>query len=192
MNIFYLDENPKMAAAMQTDKHIVKMILESAQLLCTAHRVIDGEHYIDDSSGRRLQRWRHPKYDDKLYKATHFNHPCSLWLRESADNYIWLFRHFQALSREYEIRYKKVHKSWSTLNPILSFTPEKLPRKGFTTPALAMPDQYKCGDPVQSYRNYYEAEKLKEQKDIDRYRLLLESEKIIQEYSEAYKKLGGE
>ena len=190
MNIFYLHENPEVAAQMQTDKHVVKMILESAQILSTTHRIVDGEHYIEASSGRRLQRWRHPKHDDILYKATHFNHPSTKWVRESEQHYRWLYRHFVALSREYTKRYGKIHKSFDKLGVILSFSPEKIQDKGFIAPPLAMPDEYKCGDPVQSYRNYYEAEKLKEQKDIDRYNLLKTSETLLDEYSEAYQRLG--
>jgi len=190
LNIFYLHKDPRIAAEMQTDKHVVKMVLESAQLLCTAHRVIDGEHYIDSSSGRRLQRWKHPTYDNELYKATHFNHPCSLWLRESIDNYRWLYNHFEALSNEYTKRFGKIHKSWRELGAILFFSPENISKQSFTNPALAMPNEYKCGDPVQSYRNYYEAEKLKEQKDIDRYKLLEISEELLEEYKESYERLG--
>jgi len=172
MNIFYLHRDPKIAAQMQTDKHVVKMVLESAQLLSTTQRIVDGEHYIDASSGRRLQRWSHPVHNDMLYKATHFNHPSTKWVRESAANYKWLYEHFAALAAEYTKRYGKVHKSWSKLGEILSFTPEKIADKPFTTPPLVMPDEYKCGDPVQSYRNYYENEKLFIQEDIDRYMML--------------------
>lgn len=171
MNIFYLHEDPVIAAKMQTNKHVVKMILESAQLLSTAHRVLDGEHYIDSSSGRKIQRWRLPEEKENiLYKATHFNHPCALWTMESIENYKWLYKHFLALSEEYNLRYNKQHKSWVELREILSFTPVNIPLRKFTTPALAMPEEYVRGrNAVDAYRAYYEAEKLKEQEDINRY-----------------------
>lgn len=170
MNIFYLHSDPRIAAQMQTNKHVVKMILESAQLLCTAHRVLDGEHYIDASSGRKLQRWRHPRYETELYQATHFNHSCAIWVRESSENYYWLYAHFVELSQEYKKRYGKVHASYTKLKDILSLLPVNIPIGPFTEPAMAMPEQYiKRGDPIGSYRAYYEAEKLIEEIDIKRY-----------------------
>lgn len=182
MNIFYLHKEPYIAAAMQTNKHVVKMILESAQLLSTAHRVLDGEHYIDASSGRKLQCWRHPKYDTELYKATHFNHPCAIWVRESSENYYWLYAHFVELSEEYTRRYGKVHASYTKLKDILSLPPVNIPIKDFTEPAMAMPEQYiKRGDPIGSYRAYYEAEKLIEEQDIERYWSIIEGEELATE-----------
>jgi hypothetical protein len=156
----------------------MKMILESAQLLCTAHRVLDGEHYIDASSGRKLQRWRHPRLEIELYQATHFNHPCAIWARESKANYNWLYSHFMHLSQEYEKRYGKVHASWTKLQHILFFSPDNIPQGSYTEPAMAMPDKYiKRGDPVGSYRAYYEAEKLLEVQDIERYKAVLAAER---------------
>lgn len=170
MNIFYLHSDPHVAAEMQTNKHVVKMILESAQLLCTAHRILDGEHYIDISSGRKLQRWRHPRYEKELYKATHFNHPCAIWARMSRENYEWLYKHFIWLNAEYEKRYGKIHASYKRLKDVIYFPPENIIAGLFTEPAMAMPDKYiKRGDPVGSYRAYYEAEKLSEPQDIERY-----------------------
>ena len=78
MNIFYLDKNPVVAAQMQCDKHVVKMILESAQMLSTAHRVLDGNEYADKKG---------------LYKMAHKNHPSTIWARSSLENYVWLFDH---------------------------------------------------------------------------------------------------
>ena len=83
MNIFYLDEDPKLAAIYQYNKHVVKMILESAQMLCTAHHVIMG----DDA--------------DVPYKTTHKNHPSTIWARQSGQNYAWLYHHMIALGEEY-------------------------------------------------------------------------------------------
>lgn len=178
MNIFYLHEDPVIAAKAQTNKHVVKMILESAQLLSTAHRILDGQHYIDASSGRKLQRWLHPQYENELYKATHFNHPCAIWVRESKENYIWLYKHFIALCQEYTKRYKRTHATQIKLESILANTPNNISNIGFTKPALAMPDQYIMEDAVQSYRNYYVAEKLLSTEDKKRYEEILD-EKIL-------------
>lgn len=136
MQIFFLDPDPEKAARYQCDKHVIKMILESAQLLSTTHHETNS------------------KYAPLLYKATHRNHPCAIWTRSSNDNYRWLFNHFIALCSEYNQRYNKTHKTYSSYSELLSNVPD-LPRIGFTKPALAMPDEYKCCDPVESYRRYY-------------------------------------
>ena len=90
MNIFYLDQNPRICAEMHLDKHVVKMILEYAQLLSTAHRVLDGEEYFDMTiNGRKIKRWRmsNSYMENGLMKASHINHPSNIWLRQSKQNY---------------------------------------------------------------------------------------------------------
>ena len=96
MNIFYFDECPVVSAEAQPDKMLVKMPLETAQMLCTAHRVLDGDEYADSVG---------------LYKEAYKNHPCTIWARESSSNYSWLYRHFLALGMEYNYRYGKTHAS---------------------------------------------------------------------------------
>ena len=112
MNIFYLDKNPQVCAEMHTDKHTIKMILEYAQLLSTAHRVLDGTPRTVSNafSGRRsvvydLASGR----NDVLYRATHINHPSAIWVRQSEQNYRWLFTLFCELLGEYNYRYGKIH-----------------------------------------------------------------------------------
>lgn len=144
MNIFILDECPRKSAQMMNDKHVVKMILESAQMLCTAHRVLDGVE------------------DDELYKTTHINHPCNAWIRESSANYMWLYAHFKALSEEYTYRYDKVHKTWQKLGIKLAYIPINCPRGiGLTPFPIAMKQYSDCivDDAVSSYRNYYKVAK---------------------------------
>jgi len=150
MNIFYLDNNPKTCAEMHVDKHVVKMILETAQLLSTAHRVLDGHEYVDDSSGRRIKRWKLTNSfagDDLLYKATHINHPSAVWARESKANYQWLAYLLVELCKEYTHRYGKVHKceEIGLVKWLVNCIPENIPNKPFTQPTPAMPDQYKVG-----------------------------------------------
>ena len=103
MNIFYLHSDPQLCAEMHCDKHVCKMIVEYAQLLSTAHRVLDGEMYIDDSSGRKIKRWKHPDYnfEANLYKASFVNHPSAVWVRESPWNYNWLEVLWYSLCDEY-------------------------------------------------------------------------------------------
>lgn len=113
MNIFFLSLNPVDAAQYQCDKHVVKMILETAQLLCTAHRVLDGVQLVSETTGKLLQKYRHPdtEMDDLLYKSTHINHPSSKWVRKTSGNYMWAYCHFLALCEEYEHRYGRQHAS---------------------------------------------------------------------------------
>jgi hypothetical protein len=171
MNIFYLHENPVISARAMTNKHIVKMVVESAQLLSTAHRVLDG---VPEKNGRwTTYRLTDTLREDVLYKSTYFNHPCAVWARESQDNYYWLYQHFLALCQEYRNRYGKIHEIEHKLGHTLKRYPDNLRKRGFTHPALAIPDQYKVDSYVQSYRNYYEAEKLKNPEDIQRYKEVL-------------------
>ena len=162
MNMFILDRDPVLAAQYQYDKHVTKMTLELAQLLCTCHRTVDGTHGIRlSATNRKLQYWQHPdtKLDAVLYKPTHFNHPCSVWLRESRANYDWAFRHFEALSDEYTHRYGKTHLSWTKLSDILRVIPSNLPDVPQTEFANATDDAYRKLDVVTAYQKYYIKEK---------------------------------
>jgi hypothetical protein len=137
MNIFYLDRNPSHAAQMMVDRHVVKMVVESAQMLSTAHRVLDGDIIPE------------------LYRATHKNHPSSVWVRQSANHYGWLMYHLSALSEEYTFRYGKVHAT-TRLFPLLKILPENIPQVGFTPPPCCMDTDYILSeDAVENYRNYY-------------------------------------
>jgi hypothetical protein len=154
MNIFYLDKNPKIAAKMHCDKHVVKMVLEYAQILSTAHRVIDGDEVADREG---------------LYKIAHKNHPSTAWARLGRGNYNWLSDLWSYLGEEYTHRYGKVHKS-STLEWLVH-PPHHIPyRTLFTGPTCVvpqcMPFNYKCNpnsasldDVVYAYRSYYIGEK---------------------------------
>jgi hypothetical protein len=155
MNRFILDQNPLKAAEYHCDKHVVKMILEEAQMLSTVHRIIDGDEYVDASSGRKIKRWR--LNDDRelsLYKATHVGHPCTQWAMQSSDNYVWALMLFRALLNEYRHRYNKVHKCemlWKTL----SHKPNGMKNGPVYQFPQAMPDDCKQNDPVEGYRKYY-------------------------------------
>lgn len=174
MNIFYIHDNPVIAAAAMTNKHVVKMILESAQLLSTAHRYLDGQEYIKISkSGARLRKWGHPDayLNETLYKSSHLNHPSGIWTRKSNQNYMWLFQHFLALSEEYYQRYGRRHASELLLAGILKNPPKNIPIGRRTPMLVAITDtQWHVADnPLQSYRNYYVGEKLKTPEDTERY-----------------------
>lgn len=136
MNIFYLDNNQKLCAQYHMDKHVVKMILEYAQLLSTAHRILDNYQ------------------GEECYKKTHVNHPCALWVRQSSENYIWLYTLLYELLQEYTFRYNKVH-STSRLVNFLSKLPKNIIHDNFTEPPKCMEDEYKKDSVIGSYRNYY-------------------------------------
>jgi len=137
LNIFYLDESPVLAAQYQVNVHVIKMLLESAQLLSTTHHIC-------------------PKQElpEKFYKKTHYNHPSAVWARESVDNYEWLCEHAMALCEEYTYRYGKTHASQGVIQWCCDNVPN-LPDIGPTPVKPAMPDEYIKDDPVKSYRDYY-------------------------------------
>jgi len=149
MNIFYLDKSFAKSAKYHCDKHVVKMILETAQLLSTAHRELDGDEYADSMG---------------LYKATHKNHPSAVWVRSKKESYDWTYMLFVKLCEEYTRRYHKEHKT-SRLIPWLLVAPENIEPydwssiKDFVPPPQCMPDEYKHKDTVTAYRNYYKGEK---------------------------------
>lgn len=163
INIFYLDKDLTKAAQYHVDKHVVKMILEYAQLLSTAHRLCDGVPYESRTkTGRRVKRWGFsPRGIDPragiLYEATHINHPSAVWARASNNNYNALAYLLGALCTEYTHRYGKIHKVQSSgLAEMLMKPPHNIAIGNFTQPTPAMPDGYKVpGDSVESYRNYY-------------------------------------
>ncbi len=157
MNIFYVDKDPKIAAKMMCDKHIIKMILESAQMLCTAKRVLDGTEYFDTTkNGRKIKRWRldNPNEEAIVYKAGWLGHPSTQWVIKSAYNYTWLFKHFMALNEEYKLRWQKDkdHVSITKLAELLKHPPKNAPLNVMATDATpAMPDHCKIpGDVVGS------------------------------------------
>lgn len=157
MNIFVLNRDPAIAAQQMCDKHVVKMILESAQMISTCHRVLDGVPEKRSSvSGKRqvvyykLADWR----EDHMYKAVHINHPCNVWLRKNLSNYYWLYNHFLALLAEYKLRYSKEHSCEKLIEPFTTL-PNRIAEGNVSDFALAMPDDCKTKDPVISYQNYY-------------------------------------
>ena len=158
MNIFYLDPDPKTCAEMHVNKHVVKMIIEYAQLMSTAHRILDGQEYIDKTAnGRNIKRWRmaDSEFETRLYKASHVNHPSGVWCRANKENYIWLNRMWHYLMIEYTHRYGRQHET-SKLSDLLYLTPKNIPNGSFYEPTPAMPDECKVpGDSLASYHKYY-------------------------------------
>ena len=128
MNIFVLNEDPIIAAQEQCDKHVVKMIVESAQMLSTVHRMVDGTMERRPSkSGSMLQYFKlDDEREDILYKACHYNHPSTVWSRESCCNYTWHYNHFIALCDEYSYRYDKIHATDIKLRKILKNLPDNI------------------------------------------------------------------
>ena len=161
MNIFYLHEDPIQNAKWHIDKHIVKMPIEYAQLMSTAHRLLDGEMYIGKTAiGRNIKRWRlHDEREDILYKASHINHPSAIWVRESIENYFQMYKLYMAVLSEFTNRYGKIHGS-SKPSIALIRPPSNIPMVKGTQLPQCMPEMCKVkNNPILAYRNYYIVEK---------------------------------
>lgn len=139
MNIFYINEDPILAARELADDHIRKMQIESAQMCCTAH-------------------WETGK--EAPYKRAHKNHPSTKWARESLSQYLWLVEHGLEICNEFTKRYKNTHKTKQVLLWLKNNTPD-IPDNGFKEPPLCMPDIYKTDNAVMSYRKFYIEDKIK-------------------------------
>jgi hypothetical protein len=162
MNIFYLDDDTQKCAEYHVDKHVVKMILEYCQLLSTAHRITDGlEEPGFSKTGRNVKRWKLPgDIDNRVYQATHVNHPSAVWARSSKQNYLWLADLLNKLTKEYTRRYGKIHKCESDgLVELLQQPPVGISDGVFTQPTPAMPDEYITKNSIMSYRTYYVKDK---------------------------------
>jgi hypothetical protein len=141
MNLFWLDFDPVLNARYHCDKHVVKMVLEATQLLCTAHRLIGQHHgYVID-----------PKL---LYAPTHQQHPCAIYTRSSAPAYSNVWQYANALADEYTFRYGKIHKCESII-PLLKKPPVNIPSKLTEMRPQCMPIDYKHVDVITAYRRYY-------------------------------------
>ena len=138
MNIFYIDSNPIVAAQQLSDDHIRKMQIESAQMCCTAHWAVGSE---------------------APYKKAHFNHPSTIWTRQSIQHYNWLVEHGLEICKEFTLRYGKHHKTQDVLEWLQANKPN-LPDNEFVAPPLCMPDQYKKDNAIDAYRNFYVKDKL--------------------------------
>jgi hypothetical protein len=142
MNIFFLDFDTKKCAQYHCDKHVVKMILETAQLLCGVHHVTN-------------------QVTDQIpYKLSHKNHPCAIWSRESLSNYLYLCDFGLELCKEYTYRYGRRHKSQEVIEWCLTNKPN-ISDTEFTEPPKAMPDEYKNSNAIKAYRTFYIESKLK-------------------------------
>lgn len=135
INIFYLDHDPILAARYHGDKHLVKMTVETAQMLSTAHHVHSGA----------LQG---------LYKPTHRNHPMTVWVRKTRSNYEWTYQFFQAMCDEFTFRRDKIHATSRLLEPLL-IPPTGISKGAITDVPLCMPEEFHLSCPVESYRKYY-------------------------------------
>jgi hypothetical protein len=157
VNIFFVHKDPIEAAISLVDSHVVKMILESCQLLSTAHRILDGVPVKDKTkTGRNVTRYQlSDNRNDVLYQATHINHPSSVWVRKSNNNYNWLHAHLMGLLNEYTYRYGKIHKCMDIAVALYSL-PNNIPVAHFTPPTPAMKPEFLIDkDSLKSYRNYY-------------------------------------
>ncbi len=146
MNIFYLSHDPKKAAAYHYNKHVVKMPLEAAQMLCTAHHALGEEHGYDTSY--------------VPYKKAHLNHPSTIWVRSDALHYYWTYDYMMALGKLYTQKYNKYHLTIEKCHDVLATLPVGIQDSGtWIDPPQCMPDEYKHKDARVAYWNYYISEK---------------------------------
>ena len=149
MNIFILSLIQKEIAQYMMDKHVSKILLEAVQMLCSAKRILDPE---DEES------------NNTIYKLAHKNHPVTIWCRKSKANFVWVLDLVEELHNEWRYRYghpeTKFHKSYLMALYLREHMPEnsKFEEERLTEFALAMPNEYKTNDAVESYRNYYMSE----------------------------------
>jgi len=142
MNIFFLDKDPSVCAKYHCDKHVCKMIVETGQMLSTAYQ-------------RNFGKVK------SLYKPAYENHPMTKWVGNTKGNFQFTVKLFHHLLVEYFLRYGKEHKT-KRIAILLEYKHTKWKDKLFgimSRPPLCMPDQYKKGNYVESYRRYYIAEK---------------------------------
>lgn len=148
MNLFILSLNFQECAEYMFDKHVSKMLLEAVQMLCTTIRLVDPDSEIH----QHIQ----------IYKIAHKNHPVTIWMRMSLENYLWALDMVEAMHNEWKFRYNhpadKMHKSYGVAQCLKKFAPtaDKFPNRGLTPFALAMPVECKRDDPIEAYRIYYQ------------------------------------
>jgi hypothetical protein len=133
VNIFVVHPDPREAARQLCDRHVVKMTLETAQILSAASH--------------------HP---DPPYRPTHTSHPCVFWAGENRSNFLWLVEHGLGLADEYTHRYGKVHASASVIQWALAHT-DRLPQGDITRHPRCMPREIRdtTAQVVAAYRVYY-------------------------------------
>jgi len=162
MNIFALSPVPEIAAKWHCDKHVVKMIVESGQMLSTAHRMLDGtETRRRSASGKTMSKyWQlNDKREDVLYKAVHMGHPCTVWTMQSHKNYKWHYLLFEKLCKEYTYRYNKIHATETKLLDSLKALPKNITKRAMDAWPLAMGSNPECmnsADPIDSYQKFYQ------------------------------------
>lgn len=131
MNIFTTSACPIQSAKALPDVLVIKMIVESAQLLSTAHFENDGVIVG--------------------YKPTHKNHPCAIFTRKTSGNYEWVYNHFVALCDEFTRRKGKVHKT-SELIETLKTAPRNIRKCAVDIDFMCMPDD--CKKTLDVHKNY--------------------------------------
>jgi len=150
MNLFIISRSVQECVEAMFDKHISKIILEAVQMLCTAKLLVSSV-------------CEEPEDNIKLYKTTHKNHPVSIWVRTSLENYMWTLDLIDAMHTEWKYRYdhpaSKEHNSYIVAKYLRKYAPkaDEFPSTGLTSFAQAMPDEYKCEDAVEAYRQYYQS-----------------------------------
>ncbi len=162
-----MSRDPKEAASFHCDKHVCKMIIESAQMLSTVHW-----HFLLNYNGKEMSDFKRvkdakqwlakatPKLHQPPYMLTHYNHPCNIWARKSIENYMWLSNHGLHLCNEYTERYGKIHKTQRVHEWLNKHVPVGILSSSLSEHPVCMPDDCKISnDAVECYRRYYAVHK---------------------------------
>ena len=143
MNIFHLSKSPRLSAEYMCDKHIPKMLLESAQMLSTAIRRYTNLIVVED-----------------LYKSAYQKHPMTIWVGDNRSNFMWALENAVWIDMQYSKRFNSTHKSFRIIDVIINEELDRhIPKGKLTTPPQCMPDEYKHKNYVTAYRRYYKGAK---------------------------------
>ena len=162
MNIFVLHEDPKIAAQMHCERHILKMIIEHTQMMAATYYHTLGisrkKEILENQEKVSTLFSGFPRKDengnDKPYMISHVNHPCTVWTRTSLSNFNWLLDCTKAMCEEFTYRYKGKHSVEAIIDWMYQ-NPPKIEDIGLTPFAQAMPDFYKGSDVTEAYHKYY-------------------------------------
>lgn len=168
MNIFFTNAHPKQCAMDHVDRHVVKMTLEYAQILSSAHRFYRGSVGVLRHPSKNILMEEYPyvlpeeqsSHETSMYLMAHINHPCTIWARSNYLNYQWLYWLYVELCQEYYYRYGQYHNppkhiANARLIDVLYDSPDGIPNtEDMTPPPQCMPDEFKAASPITAYRQY--------------------------------------
>jgi len=176
LNILWLDDDPSVAAQQHCDRHVPKMIMETAQILSSVWHVQAGVHAgaawtqvlsvdwlppTQAAPPREIDWFSVTLCGQRIYRARHTIHPAVAWACQYGGNYDWLYKLGMALLAEYEYRFGRLHACMPVLRTLELMPPPLLKTADqFCDGRIIMPAEIAAEEVVESYRNYYRKSKL--------------------------------